>query len=171
MLKLITTTLLALSLSACVSSNTARYSITSNILNYDVDDSIEVNVKMPLYLSCSGVVLQTSDVSFIEAVNNKWVEPITTQIKKVVENKIIDKKLPKDLTYFIYVSKFNGSTNGKVITSLAITVKKQDKELLSFNKDLVTSLSGDGYEILVADLRDNLNLLLDDFVTKAKNSL
>ena len=171
MLKLITTILLALSVSACVSSNIARYSITSNILNYDVDDSYEVNVKMPLYLSCSGIVLQTSDVSFVEAVNNKWVEPITTQIQMLVENKIIDKKLPKDLSYFVYVSKFNGSTNGKVFTSLSISVKKQNKELLSFNKDLITNLSGDGYDILVADLRDNLNLLLDDFITKAKVSL
>lgn len=172
MYRIIFVSVFALFISACSSTASFnRYLITSDVQNYDLDNKYDVSLSMATHLDCNGIVMQTSDVSFVEAINNKWAEPISIQISAIIEDRLIQEQLSDKLKYKFYISKFNGRTDGTVHTSIQISIDKQKKHIFDYKRVISREMSGDGYESLVNDLRMDLEVLLDDFISKFKKEV
>ncbi|WP_387466289.1 membrane integrity-associated transporter subunit PqiC [Photorhabdus sp. RM323S] len=113
------------------------------------------------YLSSSGVVYQSSDVSYISAVNHLWASPLEQQLQQVLVAELTV-ALPQRLvsaqplvnkpdTLNVTVTRFHGRYDGKVILQGDWTLTHQGSVVKQpFNLEL--KQEEDGYDNLVRTL-------------------
>lgn len=97
-----------------------------------------VNIIVPDYLNSNGIVYYSDSMDLLTVANkNLWIEELGTQLTKILTNKINNKfnkyyafdqrtNLKNDSNLQIFMQKFNGEKDGKLIISGTYVFKHKD---------------------------------------------
>lgn len=152
-------------LSGCISNAfqtqvNDSYTLIDNINPSVLNSDIDLNVEVEAPLNRGSIVVKISDVSLRVTNNHKWSQKLEDQLRLLAINEFFKYRSLSKFKYEIKVLKFYGSTDGRVFVSLVCKVQDGDK--LVSNQAYVQELiqSEDGYDALLASLKDGyLNLI------------
>ena len=127
------------------------------------------------------MVLQTSDVTLRPAKNFRYSTSLSDELSLLVCDELITAKAPKDLSYEVYVAKFQGTADGQALVTVAFKVRAQPKPITAFTPvtqqgqtplmpvlmsksyEHNSALTADGYSALVQALKANFRAAVQAF--------
>lgn len=151
---------LSLGLSACSLSedvNYVRYTLIQDVDPMVYQSSYIVEVQIAPLLDQGSVVLQVSDVSLRPAKNYRYSSQLSNELTLLFLNELHKSDLSTNYQFGLYVSKFQGTLDGKVLVEvLGQVVDSRNKRVIfskSYNRE--DTQQSDGYEQLVLSLKEN----------------
>lgn len=176
--------LCAFALGGCMSSvevNFERYTLTQDVKPEAYLHDYAVKLSLAPILNQGGVVLQTSDVTLRPAKNFRYSTSLSDELSLLVCDELITAKAPKDLSYEVYVAKFQGTADGQALVTVAFKVRAQPKPITAFTPvtqqgqtplmpvlmsksyEHNSALTADGYSALVQALKANFRAAVQAF--------
>lgn len=181
--------LCALALGGCMSAaevNFERYTLTQDVRPEAYLHDYAVKLSLAPILNQGGVVLQTSDVTLRPAKNFRYSTSLSDELSLLVSDELIAAQAPKNLSYEVYVAKFQGTADGQVLVTVAFKVRKQPKPITAFTPvtkqgemplppvvmsksyEHNSTISADGYGALVQALKVNFRAAVQAFAQDLK---
>ena len=159
-------------LSGCSSDTPSqiRYSMIQDLEPGLMVESKNVKLTLNPALDGGGIVLQVSEHSLREARFHRWAEPLESQLKALVNNVLAHEKFKlKGQNLEVYVSRFQGSEDGKVYVSASFSlVNANGRTVKLSNRHFVSVQPSSGYESLVATLRLGFDRICSEALTELK---
>ena len=183
--------LCALALGGCMSAsevNFERYTLTQDVKPEAYLHDYAVKLTLAPILNQGGVVLQTSDVTLRPAKNFRYSTNLSDELSLLVCDELIAADAPKDLSYEVYVAKFQGTVDGAAVVTVAFKVRKQADPITAFSPvarkgqmplppvllsksyERSSALTADGYSALVHALKANFRAAVQDFAHDLQQS-
>lgn len=164
---------MALGLSACSLSedvNYERYTLTQDVDPMVYQSPYIVEVQIAPLLDQGSVVLQVSDVALRPAKNYRYSSQLSNELALLFLNELHKSDLSTHYQFGLYVSKFQGTLDGKVLVEVLGQVADGRNKRVIFSKSYSreNTQQGDGYESLVLSLKENFigisQELIADFI-------
>lgn len=173
-----------LALSGCIAPadvNFERYTLTQDVRPEAYLHEYDIKLTLAPILSQGGVVLQMSEVTLRPAKNYRYSANLADELSLLLGDALLTVNAPKDLSYEVYVAKFQGTTEGEALVTLACKVKAKAEQLTAFSpidQDVLSQelpvlfsktyecnsdLTADGYSALVLMLKENFRSCAQDF--------
>lgn len=163
-------------LSGCGSTaevNFERYTLTQTVSPkaYDADYSVKLDMA-PILLQ-GGIVIQVSEVALRPAKNYRYSANLNNELRILAIDEMLRNDVSNKYAADIYVSKFQGTLDGKVLVSANVRFLNKDTEKTLYSKPFAveTSLDSDGYDALVLELKHNYLNIIDEAINEFKQSL
>lgn len=164
-------------LTACGSAanvNFERYTLTQDVRAESYLNEMNVRVAIAPVLDQGGVVLQVSDVSLRPAKNHRYSASLDEELRLIFVDEVLKASLNKKfekLDYKLYVSKFQGTIDGKSIVSVSVQISdpKTEKVLYTSAHTEESDIQSDGYGALVQALKLNYIKSIESFIADMRN--
>ncbi len=159
-------------LTACGSAadvNFERYTLTQDVRAEAFLNEMNVLVSLAPVLEQGGVVLQISDVTLRPAKNHRYSASLDEELRVIFVDELMKASLQKkfeQLDYKLYISKFQGTVDGKSIVSVSMQISdpKTKKVVYTGSRTEESDIKSDGYAALVQALKLNYLKSVDSFI-------
>ncbi len=145
-----------------------RYSMVQDLQPETMSGSEKINLQLNPVLDGGGIVLQVSEHSLREARFHRWAEPLNEQLEALVINTMKHENfILRDQTLDVYVSRFQGSEEGKIYVSASFSViNAKGEPIRTASRQLETQQQTAGYDALVSALRSCFDKLCHEAITE-----
>lgn len=153
--------------------NFERYTLTQDVSPQAYDSTYTINLNMAPILLQGGIVIQVSDVALRPAKNYRYSANLDVELKVLAINEFLKHELSDKYASEIYVSKFQGTLDGKVLVEANIRFYNKDtgKTLFSAPYTTETALDSDGYDALVVQLKQSYIGIIENAISDFKAKL
>lgn len=165
-----------ITISGCSSQgdvNFDRYTLTQDVSPKAYDATYQIALDMAPILLQGGIVIQVSDVALRPAKNYRYSANLDSELKILSINEMLKNEISDKYALNIYISKFQGTIDGKVLVDANIRFydKATGKKILSKPYHIDSELNEDGYDALVSQLKQSYITIMDEAISDFKSVL
>ena len=182
----------ALALSGCMSAgevNFERFTLTQDVQPEAYLHNYDIKLDLAPILDQGGVVMQMSEVTLRPAKNFRYSSSLSDELSLLLSDELLKAKAPQNLSYEAFVAKFQGTAEGQALVTVAFKVRKrpdpitpftpinqgkaspQPPELFAQTYEHNSTLTADGYSVLVLALKANFRAAAHSFAQDLKARL
>ena len=169
--------------------NFERYTLTQDVAPEAYLNDYDIKLSLAPILNQGGVVLQMSDVTLRPAKNFRYSANLGDELTLLLSDELHQANAPRNLSYEAYVAKFQGTTTGEALVTVAFRVRAQAEPVTAFSAirqrgesielpvlwgkayEHNSTISADGYSALVQALKTNFRVVAQSFAQDVNREL